>query len=45
MVRFVPHGQMDPNDAESLGKALGLFENSPSPTMKFHRHYCLGAVR
>jgi hypothetical protein len=41
-LRFVPPGRADANQPERLLSALGLPTGDGA---KFHRHYCLGAVR
>lgn len=41
-LRFAPGGGVDPNEPESLIRALGM---TGGATNAYHRHYCLGAIR
>jgi len=47
-IHFVPPGQADPSNIESLEKALGLTPVSASTTAsqpRSHRHFCIGTSR
>jgi serine/threonine protein kinase len=44
-MRFVPAAEINPNSPETLVQAIGFERTSSSPRLRFHRHYCLGAVR
>lgn len=41
-LRCAPGGSVDPNEPESLIRALGM---TSATTNSCHRHYCLGAIR
>jgi hypothetical protein len=44
-LRFLPSGELDNNKAETLARGLGMAGEPALAEIKFHRHYCLGAVR
>jgi serine/threonine protein kinase len=44
-LRFVPGTQLDSNNAETLIRGLVPPGIAGAGELKFHRHYCLGAVR
>lgn len=44
-LRFVPAGELNPNNPETLVHRMGLEDFVGGEKMSFHRHYCLGAIR
>ncbi|MHB8524014.1 MAG: hypothetical protein ACYDH9_25100 [Limisphaerales bacterium] len=44
-MRFARPGEIDPNNPETLVRAMGLEGMVGAERMTFHRHYCLGAIR
>lgn len=45
LARFAPTGEMNPNQPETIARALGVDRVVAAGHTKFHRHYCLGGVR
>jgi hypothetical protein len=44
LLHFSPPGEVNPNQRETLLGALGLQNRTISENLKFHRHFCLGAM-
>src|SRR5436190_15174107 len=45
LLRFIPPGEINPNQADTLASALGLGRPGAAEHIQFHRHYCMGASR